>query len=576
MFFYITLPDFKLLLTLKSFKKLKSKFIPYILYLFLLINFNGLFSQELSLIINSKKENEKLILKKIDFKKKHNDSVSVYIEISKISSYLKKKGFFTNTIDSITIKNHKIFIAYFSLNKKVNKALISISEGDKVFFDEKKIKKNSVEIPIKELQVKLEEISKKLDLEGRSFSKVKLENIKINNNILFAELKIYQSKKRKFNKVIVKGYINFPKSFLKNYFNIKDNTVFNKEKIKNISLLTKSLEFVKEIKSPEVLFTKDSTSLYLYLKKRQNNSFDGIVNFASKENGGILFNGNIDLKLSNVLNTGEKFNLFWNSIGNERQEFKISSEIPFIFNSKFSPKVIFSIYKQDSTFLNTKFESKVFYNINSKAKLALTYNTESSENTDTNINNNIETFDNYFFGINFQYRVPKNDVFFNNKLYININPSFGQRKTQSIKSNQLKLTANASYIFDLSKRSSIYIKNETGYLNSNNYFDNELFRIGGANSIRGFNEQSLFTNNYSYFNLEYRYLTSTESFLYSITDFGGLNTVKSQQNFLTLGLGYLFIKNKSIININISLAKKNRTNVNIQDTKLIISLVTMF
>ncbi|WP_146106899.1 ShlB/FhaC/HecB family hemolysin secretion/activation protein [Polaribacter porphyrae] len=535
-----------------------------------------MFSQELSLIINSKKENEKLILKKIDFKKKHNDSVSVYIEISKISSYLKKKGFFTNTIDSITIKNHKIFIAYFSLNKKVNKALISISEGDKVFFDEKKIKKNSVEIPIKELQVKLEEISKKLDLEGRSFSKVKLENIKINNNILFAELKIYQSKKRKFNKVIVKGYINFPKSFLKNYFNIKDNTVFNKEKIKNISLLTKSLEFVKEIKSPEVLFTKDSTSLYLYLKKRQNNSFDGIVNFASKENGGILFNGNIDLKLSNVLNTGEKFNLFWNSIGNERQEFKISSEIPFIFNSKFSPKVIFSIYKQDSTFLNTKFESKVFYNINSKAKLALTYNTESSENTDTNINNNIETFDNYFFGINFQYRVPKNDVFFNNKLYININPSFGQRKTQSIKSNQLKLTANASYIFDLSKRSSIYIKNETGYLNSNNYFDNELFRIGGANSIRGFNEQSLFTNNYSYFNLEYRYLTSTESFLYSITDFGGLNTVKSQQNFLTLGLGYLFIKNKSIININISLAKKNRTNVNIQDTKLIISLVTMF
>ena len=96
------------------------------------------------------------------------------------------------------------------------------------------------------------------------------------------------------------------------------------------------MQFISEIKPPEVLFTKDSTLLYIYFKKQQNNSFDGIVNFTSKEDGGVLFNGNINLKLNNVLNTGERFELFWNSIGEERQEFKLSTNLPYILNSKFS------------------------------------------------------------------------------------------------------------------------------------------------------------------------------------------------------------------------------------------------
>ena len=50
--------------------------------------------------------------------------------------------------------------------------------------------------------------------------------------------------------------------------------------------------------------------LYLYSKKKQNKSFDGIVNFANKENADILLNSIIDLNLNNILNSGEKFQLF--------------------------------------------------------------------------------------------------------------------------------------------------------------------------------------------------------------------------------------------------------------------------
>ena len=42
--------------------------------------------------------------------------------------------------------------------------------------------------------------------------------------------------------------------------------------------------------------------------------------------------------------------------------------------------------------------------------------------------------------------------------------------------------------------------------------NNELFRIGRYNSLRGFNEQSLFTDFYAFGGVEYRYLVNNQAF----------------------------------------------------------------
>ncbi|MFK8059095.1 MAG: POTRA domain-containing protein [Polaribacter sp.] len=554
---------------------MKKKITHYIYIAFLLISFQGFFAQDFYLKLTSKNKSELLILEKIDFQEKHKDSITIFKEVDKISNYLKNIGYFTNTIDSIK-KIKKKYIAYFSLNYKVDKAVIKINKKDNFLFKKIEKENNKIIISIKKLQITLSDISKNLDKEGKSFSKVQLKNILIKNNTLFADLDIYRSKKRIINKVIIKGYENFPKSYLRNYFNIKPNTIINQQKIKEISDLSKNIQFIKVIKPPEILFTKDSTLLYMFLRKQQNNSFDGIINFASKENGKVLFNGNIDLKLNNILNTGEKFNLFWNSIGEERQEFKISTEIPYIFNSKFSPKLSFSIYKQDSSFINTKFDSELFYNINSKTRIALIYNSESSENLEETINNNIETFENYFFGFQFRYNIPKNDYFFNNTFYLEVNPTFGKRNTSANSLNQFKIKTIISYLWNLNSNNSIFIKNETGYLNSDSFIDNEVFRIGGANSLRGFNEQSIFTNNYSYFNIEYRINTSNKSYLYSITDFAKVKANLNVNYLLGIGLGYRFFTKKSLINVGIVNGNNIKSTLNFKQTKFILSFINYF
>ncbi len=533
-----------------------------------MLAFNGLFAQDLSLEISFNDKNAINLLDKIKYHKKNHDSISIDVEITKISNYLKTKGYFTHVLDS-TIKDNKKVRAYFTLYNKVDNVIIKVKKDYHFLFEN--IKSDSLYMKIENLQNLLSETSEKLEKLGKSFSKVRLKNISVQKKILIADLEIYQSKKRYLNKVIIKGYTNFPKSYLKNHFKINTKTIFNQSKIKEISNAAQSLNFIKVIKPPEILFTKDSTLLYLYLKKIQNNSFDGIINFTSRENGEILFTGNVDLKLNNTLNKGEKFELFWNSISEQSQEFRLLTEAPYLFNSRLTPKLSFTIYKQDSIFLNTKFNAELFYNFNPKSKIALNFSSESSDALQSEITNDIISYNNYFYGINYSYNIPKNDYFLNDKFNFEITPNIGKRRTDQELLNQFKVVASTTYFWDINSRSSVYLKNKSGYLNSDTYLTNELFRIGGPKSIRGFSEQSIFTRKFTYFNLEYRFLTNNKSYLYTVTDYGNMNNT----NFIGLGLGYRFIKNKSIININ-SVLGNNNNSFSLSKIQLNVNYVTFF
>ncbi len=537
----------------------------------------GIFAQKLTLKAAAKDTIENSVLNLIDYKKTHIDKKSVNNEIDRLSNYLKQLGYFRNTVDSIS-KIDSTFVAYFRLENKIEKAVIRIPKDFNLELSGFTIKNNTLIIPIEKLQQVLESVSKKLDRKGRSFSEVQLKNIHIKNNNLFADLSVNQSKERKIDDVIIKGYEGFSKSYIRHYLNIKKGMVFNQQKLIEISSSIKSLKFVSEIKPPEVLFTKDSTTIYIYIKKQKNNSFDGLVNFASTENGGVLFNGHLDLKLINILNTGESFKLLWNSIAKERQDFNISTEIPYIFNSFFSPEASFTIYKQDSTFLNTKFHTGISYSINSKAKISLTYDSENSENLKEDSVNTIKTFNNSFLGVGFSYKIPDSTILFEDLFNISINTSFGNRKTENDNTKQIKAILSASYIWGINSRNSFFIKNETGYLNSDNFIDNELFRIGGANSIRGFNEQSIFTAKYSYFNTEYRYTTSQTGYLFSITDFGSYQETQSNNNplLLALGLGYSFKVNSNTFKLSYVNSRTSETPFSFKNSQILVNWVTFF
>lgn len=555
---------------------LKQIITPYI-YIFFLIAFSSnCFAQEFTLSLSSKNLLDNLVLKKIEFKKTHKDSTSIYTEVNKVSSVIKKLGYFTNTIDSLYKKKENI-TAYFTLGSKIDNVIIINSSNNLLKLLSIKKTNDSIIIPIEELEFTLNSISEKLENNGASFSKAYLTNIEIKDKDIYGDLKIQESKERIIDSVIIKGYELFSKSHIKQYFKIGKKALFNQKKINKVSTLSRSLSFVKEIKAPEILFTKDSTLLYIYLKKQQNNSFDGLINFSSTENGNLLFNGYLDLELNNIINTGEQFKLYWNRIDEETQEFEASTVLPYIFNTPITPSISFNIFKQDSTFLNTEFNTNISYNINNSTRITATTSSINSTNLQKNkIDNTITSYESQFFGIKFRYSIPTNDTFKNDKFLIEIDPAFGRRTIENTTTNQFRFKLNIGYIWNINKKNSFSIKNKTGYLKSDTYLENELFRLGGTRSIRGFNEKSIYTNNYSYFNLEYRFLTSDTSFIYTVTDIGKVELKNTQQNLTGIGLGYLFKTNNSQISISSVFGKTNTDKFKSKNSKIIISWKNYF
>jgi hemolysin activation/secretion protein len=103
-----------------------------------------------------------------------------------------------------------------------------------------------------------------------------------------------------------------------------------------------------------------------------------------------------------------------------------------------------------------------------------------------------------------------------------------------------------SHHLELNSKNSIFIKNQSYYLQSDSYVINELYRFGGINSIRGFKENSLQANAFSGIMAEFRYLVASNLYLHSITDYGYFQdrTANIEEKLIGLGFGFgLFTKN---------------------------------
>ena len=555
---------------------LNKKFIPYIYILFLSCFSHLTFGQKNELILVAKDTIQNRIVSEIYHTKKHLQKKDALDEIERILQQVKKKGFFTVRIDSIS-KTNKELIAYLDLGKKINEIIIVTKKDNTNGIIDSGI--DSIKIKTREFSDFTNQLLEQIDRKGNSFSEITYVNPLLKNDTLFLEMKISNSSSRKIDKVITRGYEDFPKKFISKYFLIDKNTVFSKQKLNQVSALSNKLDFIKEKKVPEVLFKKDSTHLYLFLDKIGTSSFDGLVNFSSKENGkGLLLNGNLDLKLNNTFNTGEKFEIIWNKVSDEKTDFKINSYVPYILNSKFSTTLEFYLYRQDSTFINTNFELKTDYLINQKSHASILFNSKNSNYLLNISNNDLASYSNYFIGLGYELKKSSTSNLYKYKNGLNLNLTIGKRKTDTESINQLKFHFSAFANVQINNRGYLNIKNESGLLTSKNYLLNELFRIGGANSIRGYNEQSIFTNGYSYSNIEFRYSLDTSSYLYSITDLGVYkeNTTNKIKKLLGIGAGYQFRINNNLVNLGYVISTNSSTNAKLNSSRLVVRWTSFF
>lgn len=521
-----------------------------IVYVFFIVLSNSIFAQNFYLDLQATTTEERHSIDSLQYEKRFANPKAITDYTQSFSERLTKLGYLQNRISAPQKTNDSTFVSQIQFGKRTS--TLRIITTDTPFLKEMNfVKQDTILVSITETENFMNALMQQLEQSGYAISKIKLENFRLENSILTANLKEQISTKRTLDDVVVMGYEKFHEGHKRELKRMYRKRTLNQKTLEELYQDVQKFSYVNQIKPPEILFTKDSTRVFVYLEKARANSFDGYVGFNTDTDDNVQFTGYLDLLLNNALNSGERLKLYWKNDGNQQQTFDFSAELPYVFNTPFALRGNLNIYKQDSTFQTTKTNFDLGYYLKYNQRIYLGYESVNSNDIQSISSMSLNDFKSSFFTSTFEYfDLNREDFLFPEKRKFIFRAGIGDRKTSFGDTSQYFAHLNGFNNFYLNQKNIILLKIDGYYLQSDSYVINELYRFGGINSIRGFQENSLQSSFLSGLMLEYRYVLAPSIYVHTITDYAYFQDKASDINKKLLGLGFGlgFITNNGLFN----------------------------
>jgi outer membrane protein assembly factor BamA len=540
-------------------------------------------AQELQLKLISNDSIETNIINSIGYPKTFIDFDELQTEVTLFKDQLFQRGYIEVQILDI-IQTPPLVTVKLALGSKYDFIHLYASKSIFDLLELDGIKTNDSRpyyaVEIAALEPLLNSLTELLTTKSYPFASISLKKIAaIDQSTLRADLVVEIKKSRQLQSVELKGYEKFPRSFIKHYLGIKPNTPFDLKAIQSKTEAINQLLFAKQIRPAEVLFTQDTTRVYLYLEKIKSNRFDGFLGFGSDENSGALeLNGYLNLNLINNLNFGESFRLNYRTDENDLKTFQTQLTLPYLFKSPIGSELELNIFKKDSTFTTAEHAINLFYQVNPKQKVFLGIRSTQSNALGQETNSNLVDYKTNAYELKYTYqqRTPQN-LLFPLSGYLELRLSRSKRKTINTTTNQILYLLNASKIFNLNQKNSFYLNLQLQGIDSDTYLFNELIRFGGINSMRGFEENSINTSGLGILVSEYRYQLSPTLYIHSIIDAGYFEAPgQSDQKLYGFGFGFGLLTDAGLLKFNLANGQVENQNFRFSDSKIHLSLRTTF
>ncbi len=540
--------------------------------------------QEVTLFIRGSQIYENEIIGSMGYEKRHPDVRSMLEELELFHQRLSRKGYLENRWDSLYLDQQNQYIAKLSLGQLTTSLRVYFDlhtiDVDRLHPFAIQLHRDHLICNTEAIEPLLSFLSNYLEEQGVVFNEVRLTNIRREEGELIADLGMTRSSRRTIDKIIVRGYEKFPRSYIKYSPLLRIGAPLSRSNIRKGSRALSNLPFIEQLKPPEILFTKDSSVVYLYMSKAKSNFFDGFVGFANDEqDGNIALNGYLNLRLRNNLNGGETLDILWKDDGNGQSRFNAGIDLPYVFDLPVGVDATLKIFRKDSIFLNTEQKLRLGYPIDHIHRLFL--GVRGFESNDL-LNETVETvgdLDGTFGNLGYEFLLPnETTAVFMRKAKVYSEFSLGSRTHQGKRTDQFVVSIFGDYLWPINDRNFIFLGGAGEFLQSEDYFDNEKFRFGGINSIRGFNENSLEATSYAYLNTEYRYLLSPTAYVHSILDFGYLqDDIRGTDNQLYgIGFGLGLRTAGGLLKLNYAVGATDESSIKLSESKVHISFSAVF
>lgn len=451
---------------------------------------------------------------------------------------------------------------------------------------------------------------------GYPFTSVSLDDIRFHDDSVFAKLNLNTGPLVKIDTVIINEDARISKQYLMHYLGLKQGMLYNESVVRTISPRIRELPFLQESSPWRIAFNVVETKLYLFVKSKSANRADVLIGLLPNNEGRqgkTLLTGDVNLAFVNALGAGENLTVNWQSLQYLSPRYHLDGQLPYVLNSPVGITAKFDFYKRDTSFKNVNGELGLLYQFNANQHLKVYYELASSRLLNVNIPLLLSTralpelVDVAYKTVGMEGQISRVDykpnprkgfraqanagisfrkLLRNSTIETTMDPVVNQPFAylyDSVKIHTYKYSVRgqASYYLPLGKR-MVWATTYSGGLtfSTQPLFRNEVFQIGGYRLLRGFDEGSLFVNQYHVLSLEPRFMLSLNSYFFLFNDNGFIQSrygkVNRQEFAYSAGMGMVFETAAGLFNISYALGGRQDQPMQFRSSKVHFGYVSYF
>ncbi len=524
-----------------------------------------------------------------------NDTLTIYSAFNKYLSELFSNGFLEARIDSINISNnHALAYGYRGGKYEFDKFevdSISTKIYSKAGINLKVIRRDALS------PVTFNSISQKtieyLENNGYPFAHIDFTNVKIKKSKANVTSSISLGPKITLDTIYIKGDARVKRGFIENYLRFEKEKPYSQKMVSRLDKSINQLGFVSTIKPSEVEFVPGKARIYTYLTNKAASHFSGIVGFSSGEEGkkGLQLTGDINLRLINTFKRGETNILKWQAMSEGLQRLKVASSWPYLFGTDISINGSFNLLRRDTTYMNINPNLGVSFRLSSGSRIGLGINYKSSITT-APASARISGYSTLLYNVSFSSDQESNELLPISQFYYSTVLGIGKRRVDN---NQLSTGNNTQTLSEASLILESYVPLLLNKFILHNklqattmeFFDgkadileNEAFLIGGASTLRGFNEESILARRYAIATIELQYRVQNTLNIFVFSDFGYASFSslgKWNEDYpRSMGAGIQILTRGGVFNLTYALGKGFGQDMSMKNAKIHVGYLTTF
>lgn len=322
--------------------------------------------------------------------------------------------------------------------------------------------------------------------------------------------------------VIFEGNRQNSESYLTKISGYHDSMLVSPQGLKELTEKLESSELFESVELAEYVNVDDKATVLIQLQERSLNSFDGLLGYVPDAQGDGQIVGDMELSLWNALSQGNGIELMYKRLRPEtsRLEFGVSQK--WIGNLPVNLDAGFHFFQNDSTYQSRSQKLGGEYDFRNGLRLKGEIHrqtTTTSRITDIEPGGTLNMAElGFVFSTLNGREIPRQGVY--------LEAIFGTG-SKSLEIDSMKvfpvrtMMVSGRWYLPVFGQSGVAIRSFTQFFMTDYFSDADLYRLGGAKSIRGYAEEQFRASRMVWGDVEYRFHTDASSYLFLFGAIGG-------------------------------------------------------